>query len=454
MLKREPSYNQNIIIHNDALPDLLPINSFPINEEYPLLPPTEHAGGHSNVKVSAKVAVWNLFADVLGPGAVAIPFYIAQSGMAAGILIVLVMALITSVTLDDIFTLHVKTGKKNYPDVARTILGQPGYFIVCFAIFCFNFGGLCGQLMLFGSVLPDIMIDIFGMHPLFTKTYLLLLGCIIFLPISNIKDLAKFSFVSFVCVSCIFVISGLIFFRVVFKASGDYDNPGQGADSDDKSPFAFAHYSLFSALGGLAYIFVCHDLSFNVILSLKQQTSSRYRKVIGATMIGTVATCLIIGVSGYLLFFQQVDANILQNFPQKDIVATVGRCFLAVGVTFAVPFSCFMPRVSIIAVISAGGERAKKWANSTLGYFLQTCIVLGSAVFIAIIVNDLGAVFELVGGVSACTLAYILPPILIVRSFGFYSLSKSKRMLCIIVFAIGLVIMFGTVLDVIILAFA
>lgn len=434
--------------NEDYLPALLPINS-PVEEEYPLIQKdNNNNNGHSNVLVSGKVAVWNLFADVLGPGAVAIPFYIAQSGLAAGMLVVLVMAVVTSVTLDDIYMLYVKTQKKNYPDLARSILGMPGYIIVCFSIFCFNFGGLCGQLMLFGSVIPDIMLDFFGTHELFTKTYLILFGCIVFLPISTLKDIAKFSFFSFFSVSCVFIISGLIFFRVIFKKTGDFDIPGKGADTGDIHPFAFAHHTLFSALGGLAYIFVCHDLSFNVIGSLRRPSTLRYRKVVAATMLGTVATCFLIGVSGYLLFFEEVQQNILQNFPRKDAIATVGRCFLAAGVTLAVPFSCFMPRVSIVAVISSLGERPKAFATSNIGHFLETLLVLGSGVTIAIFVNDLGKVFELVGGVSACSLAFLLPPILVVKGIGFKNLSVLKLVITLFVFLIGLVIMFGTVLDV------
>lgn len=64
------------------------------------------------------------------------------------------------------------------------------------------------------------------------------------------------------------------------------------------------------------------------------------------------------------------------------------------------------------------------------------------------LVNNLGDVFELVGGVSACALAYLLPPILIVKAFGLSHLSPFKIILTFIVFVIGLVIMIGTVLDV------
>ncbi len=51
----------------------------------------------------------------------------------------------------------------------------------------------------------------------------------------------------------------------------------------------------------------------------------------------------------YLLFYGDVQPNILDSFPQKDLVATIGRVILAVDITITIPFSCFMPRISILA---------------------------------------------------------------------------------------------------------
>jgi sodium-coupled neutral amino acid transporter 11 len=408
-----------------------------------------HAHGDPNKKISSKFAIWNLFNDVLSPGTVALPFYIYQAGLPAGCLLIVLFGLLTAYTLDDVYMLYMKYGKKSYPELCDFAFGKIGYAVVCLAIFCFNFGGLCAQLMLFGSVVPDILSYLFPeASDLFTKRNLILMGCIVFLPISFLKDIAKYTFTSFVSVSCVFIITGLVVFRLIDREAGDFVTPGHGSDSSDSQPYALVHESVFSALGGLAYIYVCHDLSFNVIGSLESPTKKRYRQVIFATMGGTVVSCLVIGVSGYLLFFDMVNTNILQSFPRKDLVATIGRTLLAIDVTMTIPFTCFMPRISIIATLSAMGPGPKKWAQSTFGFAVVTVFVLSLAVVIAIFVDNLGDVFELVGGVSACTLAFLLPPLLVMKQVGLRNLSFFRKVMTIVTLIGGLVILFGSTIDI------
>jgi len=323
------------------------------------------------------------------------------------------------------------------------VLGKWGYWIIILAIFCFNFGGLCAQLMLFGSVVPDIMIDLFGPHPFFTKTNLILVGCVVFVPISFLKDIAKYSFTSFLSVICVFLITLLVVFRLIFKKVGDYAL----ADSSE-NPADIIHVSFLEALGGLAYIYVCNDLAFNIIGSLKDPTIKRFRQVVGVAMGGTVGACALIGISGYLLFFQDVQANILDSFPTKDLVATIGRCLSAFGVTLCIPFTAFMPRISILMSLSAFGKAPRKFANSKVGYTIVTLFVMGLAVTIAIVVNNLGKTFELVGGVSACAIAFIFPPILAMKGFGLRNLTPFRRVMTVLILICGIVIMVGSTLDI------
>jgi len=59
--------------------------------------------------------------------------------------------------LEEVYLMYMKYNKKSYPELCDFVFGKKGYAAVCLAIFCFNFGGLCAQLMLFGTVVPDIL---------------------------------------------------------------------------------------------------------------------------------------------------------------------------------------------------------------------------------------------------------------------------------------------------------
>lgn len=107
----------------------------------------------------------------------------------------------------------------------------------------------------------------------------------------------------------------MFFNRLIDKKPGDYAPPDHSNE-----PTSVIHWTLFEAcpphilisdflcsshliimqaLGGLAYIYVCNDLSFNIIGSLKRPTLKKYRWVIGISMGGTVLACGLMGISGY-----------------------------------------------------------------------------------------------------------------------------------------------------------
>jgi len=404
----------------------------------------EHFGSHGNFhsekKVNVRYAIWNLFNDVLSPGTVALPYYIYQAGLPTGIILLVVFGLLTYYTCMDVYLMYMRYGKKNYPDLCNFVFGRPGYWLVCAAIFVFNFGGVCAQMMLFGSVVPAILTDFFGHHELFTKTYVILFGIAVFLPISFLKDITKYTFTSFVSVTCVFIITLLVVFRLIHKVPGDYAPPSP-------DPYEFVHKNtVFAALGGMAYIYVCQDLSFNIITGLENPTPRRYRKVVGITMFGTVLACGLIGVSGYLLFFDKINsANILDSFPTTgDTVATIGRVLLMVDATMTIPFTCFMPRISIISALSTISPKAKKWAHTRTVENIVTIVVVLSAVAISISVNNLGDFFELIGGLSACTLGYLLPPLLLLKQVGLTKMHPAKGALTVISLLCGIVILVGS----------
>lgn len=68
---------------------------------------------------------------------------------------------------------------------------------------------------MFGVVVPDILIDLFGKHDFFIKRNLILCGCCIFLPISLLKDIAKYTFTSFISITCITCVTILVVFRYI-----------------------------------------------------------------------------------------------------------------------------------------------------------------------------------------------------------------------------------------------
>lgn len=62
-------------------------------------------------------------------------------------------------------------------------------------------------------------------------------------------------------------------------------------------------------------------------------------------------------------------------------------------------------------------------------------------------VNNLGKTFELVGGVSACSLAFIFPPLLMWKGIGLKNMHPFRKFMTIFTLVCGFLIMFGSTLD-------
>ncbi len=149
---------------------------------------------------------------------------------------------------------------------------------------------------------------------------------------------------------------------------------------------------------------------------LKRPSKAKYYSIVVICIALTGVTVSTLGIGGYLLFYNLNlnDANVVMLLPWGDHVAILARVFLAAAVSMSVPYSVFMPRQALcFIVMQVFPQHISSQKRENLLHAAVTVVVLLSALAIALSVNDLGVVFELTGGVSACSLAYILPPLLV-----------------------------------------
>jgi amino acid permease len=174
--------------------------------------------------------------------------------------------------------------------------------------------------------------------------------------------------------------------------------------------------NFFPAIGGISYIYTCHDMSIHVLHSLHNPTRSRWALVAGGTMAIAFAVCALLGLSGYLLFFQSVTGNVLDSFAHDDTLAIAGRALLAVNALSSIPYSAIMPRVVVQSVVKLWRpdlveKRAGNRFARNVVHTLITLVLQAGAATLALHVTDLGLFYEVVGGVSSLCVSLIIPPI-------------------------------------------
>ncbi|KAG2373997.1 hypothetical protein C9374_011662 [Naegleria lovaniensis] len=427
----------------------------------------------SHKKTGLFFSVWNLINDIISPGTVSMPGVVAQSGLYMSIIWFVVFGIITIFTLCLVYELARRHLKRTLPDLAMKGFGKIGFLIACVCIFFFNFGGACAQLLMFGQVVPDLLLYLFNdpNNIFISRRAILTYLVVLILPIAMQKRLGSFAFFSFIAVASVFGVAALVNYELFFGVP-------RYVPHDPKEAFAFVHPQFMNALGNLAYIYICHDMSFHVFDELRRATRLRYYIVVLVTVALTVAACSAMGIGGYLLFWDKNlrIANVLEMFPKGATVAIIGRILLTTSLIFSIPYSAFLPRNVIILIVkflfprwynSPDGffkcycwnpwrkrkppidlseqdsliihevnnqnlqhnnsnlatipqekdltkKRAKKFKQDFVHY-AATLFVMALGLTIALSVTDLGIVFQITGGVSACAMAYILPCALAIK---------------------------------------
>jgi hypothetical protein len=85
------------------------------------------------------------------PGIIGLPFALQEAGFVVGVLLLLLIALMTSFSVQLIVRLGVQAGQLDYEQLCRHAFGAPGYFIVLTAMSLFAWGAMVGYLVIIGD---------------------------------------------------------------------------------------------------------------------------------------------------------------------------------------------------------------------------------------------------------------------------------------------------------------
>lgn len=190
---------------------------------------------------------------------------------------------------------------------------------------------------------------------------------------------------------------------------------------------------IFQAIGVISFAFVCHHNSLLIYGSLRKPTLDRFARVTHFSTGISFVFCLIMALTGFMVFKDKTQGNVLNNFPSDNFMVNIARFCFGLNMLTTLPLECFVCREVM---------ENYYWPDQPYSqrrhFLITTGLVLVSMSF-SLMTCDLGAVFEIIGATSACALAYILPPLCFIKLS-----TKSWKT----VPAVGIVV-FGTVVMVI-----
>lgn len=191
------------------------------------------------------------------------------------------------------------------------------------------------------------------------------------------------------------------------------------------------HSGVFEAIGVIAFAFVCHHNSLLIYGSLRKPTIDRFSRVTHYSTGISLIACLVMALSGYLTFGDKTLGNVLNNFPNDNVMVNIARLFFGLNMLTTLPLEAFVCR----EVMNEYYFPEEPYHPNRHLIFTTTLVV--SALTLSLVTCDLGVVFELFGATSACALAFILPPLCYIK----LSKKSMQTYLAMVVVAFGCTVM-------------
>lgn len=167
---------------------------------------------------------------------------------------------------------------------------------------------------------------------------------------------------------------------------------------------------------------------FSILNEIENNSHFRTTSVVLASTGSAAATYILVAITGYLSFGNNVAGNIVGMYP-PGVAATIGRAAIVMLVVFSYPLQCHPCRASVDAVLkwrpksqSLGtdnaphrhpllGPRGNRTPEpmSDLRFSIITTTILILSYIVAMTVSSLEAVLAYVGSTGSTSISFILP---------------------------------------------
>lgn len=352
----------------------------------------------------------NLANSVIGSGILGLPYAFAASGFVLGTFLIVIAACATTVSLHMLTLCSLKV-KFPASFFAITEASVPSLVLaIDIAVASMTFFGAASYLIVIGGLMPDVAQYLGSSSFWGDREIWVFLGFLIVAPISCLKSLDALKYTSAAAVFFVMFIALLVFTYAVTPSL----SPCGDDATDDKSctgstELVTFDVGTFKSLGVFIFAYSCQMNIFPVVNELKNPTVKRFGIVNGMAISTAMLLYLLVAISGYSLYGDNVESNVLISFPDTD-TTTCARIFVSLLVAFSYPLLCNPGRTSMISlwnVTDKGAEVSE--ATKEFRFYTCTAVFTFGTLGLALLLSDLGVVLDLIGATGATMITFILP---------------------------------------------
>eukprot|EP00516_Mucochytrium_quahogii_P009122 CAMPEP_0203775284 /NCGR_PEP_ID=MMETSP0099_2-20121227/5965_1 /ASSEMBLY_ACC=CAM_ASM_000209 /TAXON_ID=96639 /ORGANISM=" , Strain NY0313808BC1" /LENGTH=492 /DNA_ID=CAMNT_0050673883 /DNA_START=110 /DNA_END=1588 /DNA_ORIENTATION=+ len=350
-------------------------------------------------------ASFNFINSIVGAGIIGLPFAVRECGFFMGLFMLLFVAVLTYSSVNLLIDSGIKVKRRSYEGLAEFCFGKAGFIIVSVFMLVFAFGAMCSYMVIIGDTVP-VVINRYTGGNISRQLVIFLVGTFIILPLCLLRDMAMLSNTSSISV----LADVVIVFLVLIRAAPSKDAwPGDAIEPE----FAFVNSSFFGGVGAISFAYVCQHSSFIVFNTLQVPTKRNWRVVNCFSIATALVLSLMLALGGYLTFYDQTRANVLNNFDCGDDAINAARVLLALTMILTYPMEQFVARHSCYAMFFSVSPEPTGLYAMPLSWHLGITLTLWTlSLIVGLTVTDLGFILELTGALGASFLGYILPPMM------------------------------------------
>lgn len=292
-----------------------------------------------------------------------------------------------------------------------------------------TFGVAVSYLIIISNLTPQVIHAAFPGSKestyLMDRRFWLTVYMIIIIPLSFLRKLDSLKYTSIVS---LFAIGYLVLLVVGHWLKGD--------TLAFRGKVVFFQWSGFvkflSSLPVFVFAFTCHQNIFSIVNEIKDVRQTKINAVLGTAIGGSWIVYLLVAISGYLSYGDNVNGNIVSMYPNSPS-ANIGRVAIVILILFSYPLQAHPCRASLDKIIVSICKPFKKTDGATmrqssaslrsfnsdeehkrheigeLRWAILTTFILVTSYMVAMAVSSLEVVLSYVGATGSTAISFILP---------------------------------------------
>ncbi|WFD44036.1 hypothetical protein MPSI1_002701 [Malassezia psittaci] len=259
--------------------------------------------------------------------------------------------------------------------------------------------------------------------------FLIFLQCLIFLPLSLVRRIAKLS--SAALVADVFILAGIFY---LFYYEIDH------LARDGMAKVVLFNRVDFPLLIGTA-VFTFEGIGLVIPITDSMKEPQKFPRALTGVMIGIMVLFSASGVLSYAAFGPEIQTVVFSNLPRDSRFVQAIQIFYSLAILLSLPLQLF-PALSILelGLFRRSGKYDMKIKMEK--NFFRFLVVIFSMICAWVGADDLDKFVSLIGSVACVPLAFIYPPLLHLRGCARTRLEKAMD-IALAAFGLGCAIFAG-----------